>query len=446
MVDSTTVNANPDSQPPQLNWNALFRGDLRWGAYNACVGNNGSPDLSFYADGFAESVFLLIDVLTSGKSPDLDTLIYPICFNLRHSVELTIKGQIQDLSKLAKLRKYQLAADDDIKKVLSQHDIMNLWTFFKGHAVAFDRRYNETVSVLDPLIRCIGETDPTGQTFRYSYSTEAKKHLTDVSVINIVVLSEQFRVIREQLTELSGWTHWLSMECSTGVCTKNLSYNDLHSIALRLPSRDLWPNPTAGLIAIKDTIKTEYNIGSKEMGEAFNKIQNCRDLARIIHIPVTIPGLAMTDLLFLNDCWKLAWDRDALEDELRSAISGVAGSSMKPANLKEVIDLEMKMMKDTESSIAHFKQWATVERLAGLLALMDARDFHFSEEHDQRYEYHKEFITSDFSGSAEAINAEICTIWSQSIYRRSYPSRIIACLNHTGFVEESARLEENLFS
>lgn len=44
--------------------------------------------------------------------------------------------------------------------------------------------------MLEPLIHCIGETDPTGQTFRYSYSTEAKKHLTDVSVINVLVLRD----------------------------------------------------------------------------------------------------------------------------------------------------------------------------------------------------------------------------------------------------------------
>jgi hypothetical protein len=145
MVDTTTANGNPDSQPPQLNWNALFRGDPSRGAYNACVGNNGSPDLYYYADGFSEGVFLLIDALTSGQSALLDTLIYPICFSLRHSVELTIKGQIQELSELAKLRQQPLAKDTDIEKVLNQHDILNLWAFFSGHAVAFDRRYQETI-------------------------------------------------------------------------------------------------------------------------------------------------------------------------------------------------------------------------------------------------------------------------------------------------------------
>jgi hypothetical protein len=121
-----------DSQLPQRNWNALFRGDYALGAYNACVGDNGCPDLYFYADGFADSVFLLIDALTSGQKAMLDTLIYPICFNLRHSVELTIKGQIEDLSRLAKLRKQPLAPDTEVDKVLNQHDILKLWAFFQA--------------------------------------------------------------------------------------------------------------------------------------------------------------------------------------------------------------------------------------------------------------------------------------------------------------------------
>ncbi len=381
MVDSTTVNGSPDSQLPQRNWNALFRGDYELGAYNACVGDNGCPDLYYYADGFADSVFLLIDALTTEHKAILDTLIYPICFNLRHSVELTIKGQIEDLSQLAKLRKQPLAPDTDIEKVLNQHDIMNLWAFFSGHAVAFDRRYKEKLSTLEPLIHCIGETDPTGQTFRYSYSTEAKKHLTDVSVINVLVLRDQFRVIREQLEELAGLTQWLEREYSTGVFTKNLSRKDLHAIAVQLPPRHSWSDPASGLDDIIQTIKSENDIGSKELTEALNKIQDCRDLARIIGLPVTIPGLAMSDLLTLNDFWKVAWDRDALENELRNDISGVTDIPVVPVNLVEKMKHEIKMMRDTKSSFASFMQWATAERVAGLQALMDVRSFRFSEEH-----------------------------------------------------------------
>ncbi|ECV2340829.1 hypothetical protein DTI15_23850, partial [Salmonella enterica subsp. enterica serovar Amager] len=443
---STTVNGSPDSQLPQRNWNALFRGDYELGAYNACVGDNGCPDLYYYADGFADSVFLLIDALTTEHKAILDTLIYPICFNLRHSVELTIKGQIEDLSQLAKLRKQPLAPDTDIEKVLNQHDIMNLWAFFSGHAVAFDRRYKEKLSTLEPLIHCIGETDPTGQTFRYSYSTEAKKHLTDVSVINVLVLRDQFRVIREQLEELAGLTQWLEREYSTGVFTKNLSRKDLHAIAVQLPPRHSWSDPAAGLDDIIQTIKSENDIGSKELTEALNKIQDCRDLARIIGLPVTIPGLAMSDLLTLNDFWKVAWDRDALENELRNDISGVTDIPVVPVNLVEKMKHEIKMMRDTKSSFASFMQWATAERVAGLQALMDVRSFRFSEEHDRRYEYYKEELTAAFSGTAQAIDAELAEIWSQSIGRRNYPSRVIDSLKLAGFTHESAGLEEHLFS
>lgn len=446
MVDTTTANGNPDSQPLQLNWNALFRGDHERGAYNACVGNNGSPDLYYYADGFADSVDLLIEALTTGHCALLDTLIYPICFSLRHSVELTIKGQIQELSHLAKLREKPLASDTDIEKVLNQHDIMNLWTFFSGHSAAFDRRYQEKVSALESLIRCIGETDPTGQTFRYSYSTEARKHLTDVSVINVLVLRDQFRVIREQLEELTGLTQWLWREYCTRCFTANLSRKDLEVIASQLPPRASWSDPSAGLDAVKSSIKSEYNIGSKELTEAFSKIQNCRDLARIIGMPVTIPGLAMPDLLTLNYFWKLAWDRDALEDELRNDISGVTTSQIVPANMQQVLQREQQVKKDPQSSLNQFMRWATVERLAGLQALLDAGDYCFSEEHDSRNEFFKTELTSALSASPQNRRNEITEIWSRSIGRRVYPSRIMDKLRHTGFNHESTLLEQDLFA
>lgn len=136
---------------------------------------------------------------------------------------------------------------------------------FSGHAVAFDRRYKESVSALEPLIFCIGETDPTGQTFRYSYSTEAKKHLTDVSVINVLVLRDQFRIIRDKLEELTGLSQWLRREYSTRTYTNSLSRKDLEAIAAQLPPRQSWSDPAAGLDGIRYAIKSEYNIGSKEL-------------------------------------------------------------------------------------------------------------------------------------------------------------------------------------
>jgi hypothetical protein len=330
--------------------------------------------------------------------------------------------------------------------VLNQHDILNLWAFFSGHAVAFDRRYQETISALEPLIRCIGETDPTGQTFRYSYSTEAQKHLTDVSVINVLVLRDQFRIIRDKLEELTGLSQWLRREYSTLTYTKSLSRKDLEAIAGQLPPRASWADPSTGLNDIKSSIKAEYNIGSKELTEALSKIQNSRDLARIIGMPVTIPGLTMTDLITLNDFWKLAWDRDALSDELRNDISGTTALQRAPVTMQQTLNHEQQVKKDQQSSLNQFMQWATEDRLAGLQALLDAGVYRFGEEHDSRYESYKTELTSVFSASSQSRRADITDIWSRSIGRCAYPSRIISKLKYTGFNDESDLLEQNLFA
>lgn len=316
---------------------------------------------------------------------------------------------------------------------------------FTGHAVAFDRRYKEQISALDPLIRCIAETDPTGQTFRYSYSTAAKKHLTDVSVINVLVLRDQFRIIRDNLEKLTGLSQWLWREYDTGSFTGHLSRKDLQDIAVRLPPRQAWSDPSAGFDSIKSAIKSEYNIGSKELSEAVNKILNSRDLARIIGIHPNVPGLSAADLNHLNELWKLAWDRDALADELHKDISGVTDSPIVPVNLLQELHSEVNVMRDTRTSIEQFILWATEERLAGLQALLDASLYRFSEEHDNHYELYKKEAVVAFSASSRLREGEITGIWSGSIGRRNYPSRIISKLKLSGFNQESADLEDNLF-
>lgn len=154
----------------------------------------------------------------------------------------------------------------------------------------------------------------------------------------------------------------------------------------------------------------------------------------------------MTDLISLNNFWKLAWDRDALSDELRDDISGKTTSQIVPVNMQQALQSEMQVKKDTLSSANHFIQWATEEKLAGLKALLDAGDYHFSEEHDRRYEFYKTELTSVFSASPQNRNDEIMEIWSHSIGRRIYPSRIISRLKCTGFSLESELLEQNLFT
>src|SRR6266581_4944036 len=82
--------------------NDLFRPDFARMDFNACVGDNGGPyDLYDYANGYFDATRLLLKSV--GKSRVMnDLLVYPICLNFRHAVELFIKYLITDLTKLTR--------------------------------------------------------------------------------------------------------------------------------------------------------------------------------------------------------------------------------------------------------------------------------------------------------------------------------------------------------
>jgi hypothetical protein len=74
---------------------------------NACVGNNGSQGYIEYSKGFSIAAKTLLEKVISSKGLySIDDLIYPICFNFRHSVELRLKGAIEEIIKNIRYQKY----------------------------------------------------------------------------------------------------------------------------------------------------------------------------------------------------------------------------------------------------------------------------------------------------------------------------------------------------
>jgi hypothetical protein len=158
--------------------NDLFRGvqnDL--GRYNACVGNNGGPyDLYDYSWGYFDATRLL---LAEAKRPGatIDVLIYPICFDFRHAIELYIKYIIADLSRVTGTgKRYQ-----------ANHTLLKNWKRAKTLLKAIDYTADE-VALFEEVVKHIEEVDPTGQTFRYPESIKYDQHLKDWPSINLVVL------------------------------------------------------------------------------------------------------------------------------------------------------------------------------------------------------------------------------------------------------------------
>ncbi len=142
---------------------------------NACVGNNGGPyDLYDYAKGYFDATkTLLAHVRDEGNLIDL--IVYPICFNFRHAIELYIKYVITDLAKVK----------GTAHKFKTHHTLLKNWRAAKSLLRQIETT-DEDLAYFEKAVTCIDEVDPTnGQTFRYPESIKGDQHLKEWSTINL---------------------------------------------------------------------------------------------------------------------------------------------------------------------------------------------------------------------------------------------------------------------
>lgn len=211
------------------------RGEPTWA--NACVGDNGQPSYIEYAKGFSTAAnSLIFNVLaTRGAKFSPDLLIYPICFNMRHAVELHLKGTADFLINFSSKRPPTIEFN-----LASSHDIGIIWSFIKTNSMRIDSRYSIIIQKMDQTISDIAKIDPTGQTFRYAFDKESKKHLIETYLINVKVLHDKFSKLENHLSELNLLNEAIDDELRYGDRTSKLSRHDLYLIANALPKRSHW--------------------------------------------------------------------------------------------------------------------------------------------------------------------------------------------------------------
>ena len=213
--------------------NATFKGDEPTWA-NACVGENGNPQIIEYASGFAASANVLLDVVIENRGAKfyVDVFIYPICFNMRHAVELFLKASVKSLTHIANLR----GSKNPEFNVVESHDLGRIWTHVKRVALVADERYTTLISALEEYVSDIATVDATGQVFRYPFDTENQKHLTDLAVINAVVLKTRFKILEELLRQLDRLNDHLLYEYAWGSFTTRLSRVQLLKLVQNYPN------------------------------------------------------------------------------------------------------------------------------------------------------------------------------------------------------------------
>lgn len=292
---------------------------------------------------------------------------------MRHSIELRLKGAIEEIIKISKLKGRNLEFN-----LSGSHDIGNIWQFFQNNSNQLDRRFEKINITLERTIRDIADIDATGQTFRYPIDSESKKHLVDVGgVISCRVLYVKFSELEKNLDTLHYFTGYLAEEYRFETYTNNLSRADIFQISKLLPHRSEWSNEE--FKEIKSSIRSQYKISSNEFSKVCNLIQSNYETAHLIKVDLNILGLSADQILELLVFWvKLNpnfRDRSPQDISLTSIDASVFEEIIKRDSIKKETVLAL------ESSL-------TPEYLAGLNALFYfARDLDFSESYEATYNY-----------------------------------------------------------
>lgn len=257
--------------------------------YIACVGNNGFPDNFTIKEGYKNSVNILIDAVKHGGTED--ELIYPIVYNARHCLELSLKIIIENIIYIYQIKNKRF---DEVDKKLHTHDIDTLNSIIiKYYHV--DQRivkyYDKTSPYLNDYF-----FDKDGDAFKYQTNVEGSNHMITrgISSISIDVLEEKFNKVMSIFDPLIFEMDYLCKEYKIGTFTKNLSREDIMNIAYALPNRSEWGS--SYFDEAKDKIKTAYELGSKEFSEALNIIQNHREFCTLINIEKVFGNLSEDEL------------------------------------------------------------------------------------------------------------------------------------------------------
>ena len=347
-------------------------GEPTWG--NACVGNNGHPSYLEYARGYSESANLLIDTVLK-KHLTVDVFIYPICFNMRHSVELRLKGLISDLEKFKEYR--QKLPDFDLE---GSHDLGKIWRYIKDEIIKLDKRYEVFIKELDSYIIDIAMVDSTGQVFRYPMSTENNRHLVEINTISLHILQRRFKELEILLDDLNYFNESLLEEYRYGTYTQKLSRLDILNLAKRLPPKEEWRNKLD-----KEKLKYEFGISGRELSNALKIIQNHYEFSQFIGINQELKYTNINDLVLFFDLWV-----QIHIDEISNAKSIIQSISL--SNKDDMISIFEEIKKDEE--IFH-SNWDKISNTINIYSFIEIRTlFYFGRDNRVSTPYSEEYIST----------------------------------------------------
>ena len=225
--------------------------------------------------GFKRTVEILIKSLKVSQEVE-DLLVYPIVYNARHSIELSLKIVIKMLWELERKKKISHSVEfiAERKKKLHTHNIEELYKMACENK-NIDRRVPAYFENIEDMIQFY-YFDEEGDAFKYELNKDDQPHMikNQISHISIELLETEFKAVMEKFDDLIYFLGSCVDEYSLGTFTKSLSRTDIGEISKKLPVYEEWS--TEKFKEVKDQIKQEYQLGSKELTDALNLIKKHR--------------------------------------------------------------------------------------------------------------------------------------------------------------------------
>ena len=168
----------------------------------ACVGDNGGTTDEDIRNGFKRTVELLTESLKTGSEFE-DLLVYPIVYNARHSIELSLKIIIKMLWRIEE--KKGMHYSDEIvkerKKELHTHSIEILYKLACDKK-NIDRRIPAYFENMEDMIHFY-YFDEEGDAFKYELNKEDEPHMikNKISHVSIELLETEFKEIKDEIKQ-----------------------------------------------------------------------------------------------------------------------------------------------------------------------------------------------------------------------------------------------------
>lgn len=171
----------------------LFRAD---GENNKLAELELSGSKSFFiSEGFKQAADIAVEKAITGDNLDKSTLVYPIVFNYRHFIELSLKSLLQ-----------RYGPEVGVKSNWNTHDLEKLWKSFSGMLDAYGTADPDDIdSVIFECIAEFSKIDPFSFSFRYPTDKKGKEIKFDDAYLNLENLRDVMTAISNYFTGCDGY-------------------------------------------------------------------------------------------------------------------------------------------------------------------------------------------------------------------------------------------------